>query len=314
MKFACVFPGQGAQSVGMLAELIADAPEMSETLAEASDALSEDLAQLASEGPMEKLSQTRNTQPVLLAMEVGLWRTWCARGGTMPSFLAGHSFGEYAAWVASGALSLADATSLARLRGELMQGAVPEGEGGMAAILGLEDEQVEKICAERSRPDAQVQVANYNCPGQVVLSGHRAAVQETGNACKEKGARRVLELAVSVPAHSALMRGIGASFREALDAVSFRAPDLPVVNNTDTRVEQEPGRIRDALEKQLYSPVRWSRGVQWMAQQDVGTIIEMGPGKILSGLNRRIDRNLRSFCIETPQTLETALAEVHDGE
>ena len=311
MSYAGLFPGQGAQSVGMLAELIAAAPELAQTLAEASAALGEDLARLAAEGPPERLSQTRNTQPVLLALEVGLWRVWRARGAPAPAYLAGHSFGEYAALVAAGALRLADAVPLVRRRGELMQDAAAD--GGMAAVLGLADAQAERLCAEASTASECVQVANYNAPGQVVLSGHRRAVRRAGDACRQAGARRVLELAVSVPAHSALMRPAHEAFRAALEATPFAAPRIAVVNNVDTRVETEPARIRDALARQLHSPVRWSRGVQWLARQGVSIMAELGPGRILAGLNRRIDRDLRSLCIDTPEALDAACKEVRDA-
>lgn len=312
MSLAGLFPGQGAQAVGMLAEL-AGQPEAAAALAEASAAADLDLARLIAEGPAAELDRTRNAQPALLAAEVALWRVWRARGGPEPDWLAGHSFGEYSAWVAAGALSLADAARLARRRGELMQAAVAEGEGRMAAVLGLNDAAAEAVCAELRAPGAWVGVANYNAPGQVVLSGHRAAVARAAAACREAGAKRVVELAVSVPAHSALMEPAAAEFRAALAAAEFRPPRLPVVNNVDNRVETAPERIRDALARQLHAPVRWRGGIAWMQAQGVDTCVEFGPGKILSGLNRRIDRGLRSLSADGPAGMDAALEALADG-
>ena len=312
MSLAGLFPGQGAQAVGMLAEL-AGQPEAGAALAEASAAADLDLARLIAEGPAEELDRTRNAQPALLAAEVALWRVWRARGGPEPDWLAGHSFGEYSAWVAAGALSLTDAARLARRRGELMQAAVAEGEGRMAAVLGLDDAAAEAVCAELRAPGAWVGVANYNAPGQVVLSGHRAAVARAADACREAGAKRVVELAVSVPAHSALMEPAAEEFRAALAAAEFRPPRLPVVNNVDNRVETAPERIRDALARQLHAPVRWRGGIAWMKAQGVDTCVEFGPGKILSGLNRRIDRGLRSLSADGPAGMAAALEALADG-
>ena len=314
MSLAGLFPGQGAQAVGMLAEFSAGHPEVGETLAEASEAAGLDLARLIAEGPAEELDRTRNAQPALLAAEVAIWRVWRTRGGPEPDWLAGHSFGEYAAWVAAGALGLADAARLARRRGELMQEAAAEGEGRMAAVLGLEDAAAEAVCAELRAPGAWVGVANYNAPGQVVLSGHRAAVADAADACRAAGAKRVVELAVSVPAHSALMEPAAGEFRAALAAAEFRPPRLPVVNNVDNRVETAPERIRDALARQLHAPVRWSGGVRWLAAQGVDVCVEFGPGKILSGLNRRIDRGLKSLSAAGPAGMDAALEALADGK
>ena len=313
MSLAGLFPGQGAQAVGMLAEFAGGHPEVGETLAEASEAADLDLARLIAEGPAAELDRTSNAQPALLAAEVALWRVWRIRGGPEPDWLAGHSFGEYPAWVAAGALGLADAARLARRRGELMQAAVAEDEGRMAAVLGLEDAAAEAVCAELRAPGAWVGVANYNAPGQVVLSGHRAAVARAADACREAGAKRVVELAVSVPAHSALMEPAAEEFRAALAAAEFRPPRLPVVNNVDNRVETAPERIRDALARQLRAPVRWSGGVRWLAAQGVDACVEFGPGKILSGLNRRIDRGLKSLSADGPAGMDAALEALADG-
>lgn len=314
MTFACVFPGQGAQKVGMMDRLAKAHPEIEETFAEASEALGEDLWGLASEGPAEQLNQTRNSQPVLLAAEISIWRVWRRQGGPLPACLAGHSFGEYSAWVAAGALAFSSAAPLVRLRGDLMQQAVDAGVGSMAAVLGLEDAEVRDVCARISSPGAVVETANFNAPGQVVLSGHRAAVERAAEACREAGARRALLLEVSVPAHSSLMRPAVDRYAEALEAVAITRPEIPVVNNVDVRAETAPARIRDALKRQLYSPVRWTESILWMAERGVDLQIEMGPGKILTGLSRRISQSMRGLCLDAPDSLEQALGEVgHAG-
>lgn len=310
MAFACVFPGQGAQKVGMMASLAEAHPEIEETFAEASEALDEDLWELVSEGPAEQLNQTRNSQPVLLAAEISIWRVWRQHGGPLPAYLAGHSFGEYSALVAAGALEFSSAAPLVRLRGDLMQQAVETGVGSMAAVLGLEDGEVRDVCAQISSPDAVVETANFNAPGQVVLSGHRSAVERATEACREAGARRAMLLDVSVPAHSSLMRPAVDHYAEALEAVEFTRPEISVVNNVDVSVETAPERIRDALKRQLYSPVRWTESILWMAEHGVGMQIEMGPGKILTGLSRRISKSVRGLCLESPDSLEQALGEI----
>ena len=310
MAFACVFPGQGAQKVGMMASLAEAHPEIEETFAEASEALGEDLWELVSVGPDEQLNQTRNSQPVLLAAEISIWRVWRQHGGPLPAYLAGHSFGEYSALVAAGALEFSSAAPLVRLRGDLMQQAVETGVGSMAAVLGLEDGAVRDVCAQISSPDAVVETANFNAPGQVVLSGHRSAVEKATEACQEAGARRAMLLDVSVPAHSSLMRPAVDHYAEALEAVEFTRPEISVVNNVDVSVETAPERIRDALKRQLYSPVRWTESILWMAEHGVDIQIEMGPGKILTGLSRRISKSVRGLCLESPDSLEQALGEI----
>lgn len=313
MTFACVFPGQGAQKVGMMAGLADAYPQIAETFVEASEALGEDLWRLADEGPAEQLNQTRNAQPVLLAAEISIWKIWRQRGGLLPACLAGHSFGEYSALVAAGALEFSNAVPLVRRRGDLMQQAVSEGVGSMAAVLGLEDAQVCEICAQTSSPDSVVEAANFNAPGQVVLSGHRPAVERATEACREAGARRAMLLDVSVPAHSSLMQAAVDRYAEALEAVEFADPEIPVVNNVDVRVETDPASIRDALKRQLHSPVRWAESILWMTGQGVDLQIEMGPGKILTGLGRRIDKSMRGLCLEAPDDLEQALEETADA-
>ena len=313
MTFACVFPGQGAQKVGMMASLSSTYSQVAETFTEASEALGEDLWRLADEGPAEQLNQTRNAQPVLLAAEISIWRIWRQCGGLSPACLAGHSFGEYSALVAAGSLEFSSAVPLVRHRGDLMQQAVGEGIGGMAAILGLEDAQVCRICEQTSSSDAVVEAANFNAPGQVVLSGHRPALERAVEACREAGARRAMLLEVSVPAHSSLMRAAVDRYAEILEEAKFVSPEIPVVNNVDVQAETDPAGIRDALKRQLYSPVRWTESILWMTGQGVDLQVEMGPGKILTGLGRRIDKSMRGLCLETPDDLEQALEEVADA-
>ena len=313
MTFSCVFPGQGAQKVGMMASLADAYPQVAETFAEASEALGEDLWKLADRGPAEQLNQTRNAQPVLLAAQISIWRVWRQRGGPPPACLAGHSFGEYSALVAAGALEFSSAVPLVRRRGDLMQQAVGKGVGSMAAVLGLEDAQVREICTQTSSSDAVVEAANFNAPGQVVLSGHRPAVERAAEACREAGARRAMLLDVSVPAHSSLMRAAVDRYAEALEAAEFASPGIPVVNNVDVQTETDPASIQDALKRQLYSPVRWTESILWMMKQGVNLQIEMGPGKILTGLGRRIDKSMRGLCLETPDDLEQALEEATDA-
>ena len=314
MALACVFPGQGAQKVGMMDSLAAAYPEVEETFAEASEALGEDLWRLAAEGPDEELNQTRNSQPVLLAAEISIWRLWRQHGGPLPDYLAGHSFGEYSALVAAGALEFSRAVPLVRLRGDLMQQAVAPGVGSMAAVLGLEDDQVRDLCTQASSPDAVVEAANFNAPGQVVLSGHRQAVEAATEACKEAGARRAMLLDVSVPAHSSLMRPAAERYAEALEAAGFTSPEIPVVNNVDVSVETDPARIQDALQRQLYSPVRWTESILWAMEQGVDVQVEMGPGKILTGLSRRIDKSLQGRCLDSPDSLQQALEELGNDD
>ena len=311
--FACVFPGQGAQKPGMMSALAEGFPLVAETFAEAADSLGEDLWGLAESGPAETLNETRNAQPVLLASQVAIWRICQQQGGPAPAYLAGHSFGEYSALVAAGVLEFAAAVPLVRRRGELMQQATGQGVGSMAAVLGLEDGEVRDICARISEPGAVVEAANFNAPGQVVLSGHRPAVEQAVEACREGGARRAMLLDVSVPAHSSLMRAAVADYAQALGEANFSTPAIPVVNNVDVAIESEPARIRDALSRQLHSPVRWTESILWLAQQQVRLQVEMGPGRILTGLARRIDKSMQGLCVETPEDLEMALKEVQDG-
>ncbi|WP_417683337.1 ACP S-malonyltransferase [Pseudidiomarina aquimaris] len=300
---AFIFPGQGSQSVGMLADLAAEYPLIEETFAKASDALGYDLWQLVQEGPAEKLNETQRTQPALLAASVAIYRVLEAQGVAAPEWMAGHSLGEYSALVCSGAMDFADAIQLVAKRGELMQEAVPAGVGAMAAIIGLDDARVEEACAAAAG-DQVVSAVNFNSPGQVVIAGHAEAVERAGEACKEAGAKRALPLPVSVPSHCALMQPAAEKLAVELGKITLRTPNVPVVNNVDVKVEREADAIRDALVRQLYSPVRWTETVQQLAEQGVTELYEIGPGKVLSGLTKRIDKALQSDAVNTVESIQ----------
>ncbi len=311
MSIACLFPGQGSQRVGMLCEMAEAHSSVGNTFAEASELLGEDLWQLAQEGPPEVLNQTRNAQLTLLATEISVWRLYCAQGGARPDYVAGHSFGEYAALVAAEALTFSDAVHLVRQRGELMQQAAAECDGGMAAILKLEASRVIEICAQVAS-DTLVEAVNFNAPGQVVISGLKDGVAKACELCQEEGGRSIM-LEVTVPAHSKVMRAVDEVFTQALQEIEFHSPQIPLVNNVDVRVETGPQQLREALRRQLHSAVRWEEGILTMIKHGVDRFLEMGPGKVLSGLNRRIDREAVSLCIENPQTLQQALEEQSDA-
>lgn len=303
--FAFVFPGQGSQSVGML-DAWGDNAVVRQTLQEASDALGEDLAGLIQNGPAEQLGLTTNTQPVMLAADVACWRAWCDAGGAQPQAVAGHSLGEYAALVAAGALTLTDAVPLVRLRAAAMQDAVPVGQGAMAAILGLAAEQVSAACAEVTQAlggDEVVEAVNFNTPVQTVIAGSSQAVAQACEALKGAGAKRAVTLPVSAPFHSRLMQPAAEQLREALAQVAVSAPQIPVVNNVDVAVQDAPDAIRDALYRQAFGPVRWVETIQRMQQLGAAAIVECGPGKVLAGMTRRIDRGLGSHALYDPQTL-----------
>lgn len=287
MKTAFLFPGQGSQSVGMMAGL-AQSPEVKQTFDEASAALGEDLWKLVTEGPAETLNLTTYTQPVMLAADIATWRVYLAQGGAKPAFMAGHSLGEIAALTAAGALDFADAVKLTRFRAEAMQNAVPEGVGAMAAVLGLDDDTVRAVCAEAAQGEV-LEAVNLNSPGQVVIAGNKAAVERGMALAKEKGAKRALLLPVSVPSHSALMKPAAGQFRAYLENVNLRAPEIPVLQNADVQAFSDPAAIRDALARQLHSPVRWVETVQALAAQGVTRCVECGPGKVLTGLGKRIN-------------------------
>lgn len=307
-QIAFVFPGQGSQSLGMLAELAAAHPEARAAFDEASAGAGVDLWALSQQGPEEQLNQTEFTQPALLAAGVAAWRAWVARGGARPAVLAGHSLGEYAALVAAGALSLADGARLVRERGRLMQQAVPAGTGAMAAVLGAEDAVVAEVCAAASG-DEVVVPANYNSPGQVVIGGHAAAVDRAIAELAARGVRKAVRLAVSVPSHTPLMREAANRLSEVMAGLAWSAPALPVVQNVDGEVRDGVHAIRDALVRQLYLPVRWTACVQALAARGVVRVAECGPGKVLAGLVKRIDKSLDARAIGIPADFDAALSE-----
>ena len=310
MSFAIVFPGQGSQSVGMLADLAAAFPQVRETFEEASDAIGTDLWALSQEGPAEDLNRTENTQPAMLSAGIAVWRVWQDQGGTQPAMLAGHSLGEYSALVAAGVLAFADAVCLVRERGRLMQAAVPAGEGAMAAILGLDDDQVRAICAEAAQGEV-AEAVNFNSPGQVVIAGNAAAIARAVEAAKAAGARRALPLDVSVPSHCALMQEAAAALREAMDDITCAVPKIPVLHNVSVATADNPDAIRELLAQQLYSPVRWVETVRAMAEQGVDTLIEAGPGKVLTGLCKRIDKQIAALPVYDGATLDKALETIN---
>lgn len=308
-QLAFVFPGQGSQSLGMLGELGARHPVVVETFSEASEGAGADLWALAQQGPETQLNQTEYTQPALLAAGVATWRAWQAKGGPMPAALAGHSLGEYTALVAAGVLSLDDAARLVRLRGQLMQDAAPAGTGAMAAVIGAEDELVDEICRDASADGSVVVPANFNSPGQIVVGGHAAAVERAIALLGERGVRKVVKLAVSVPSHTPLMRDAADRLGEAMAAVAWSAPQLPVVQNVDAVVHEDAAAIRDALVRQLYLPVQWTRCVEALAARGVTRIVECGPGKVLSGLVKRIDKSIETRALGMPDDFDAVLAD-----
>lgn len=306
MSFAFIFPGQGSQSLGMLNVLGETCPEVHATFAEASDALGYDLWALCQTGPETELNRTEKTQPALLAAGVAVWRAWQAAGGPAPALLAGHSLGEYTALVAAGTLDFAAAVKLVEFRGQAMQAAVPDGQGAMAAILGLDDADVVAACAEAAQGEV-VSPVNYNSPGQVVIAGAAPAVARAIEACKARGAKRAVPLPVSVPSHCSLMQPAAEQLAERLAGVTVHAPQIPVLHNVDVRQHAEPDAIRTALVAQLHSPVRWVETVQALAAAGVRTLVEGGPGKVLAGLTRRIDKELTALPVFDPETLAAAL-------
>ncbi|AUB82317.1 ACP S-malonyltransferase [Candidatus Thiodictyon syntrophicum] len=304
---AACFPGQGSQSVGMLDGLAAAFPLVRDTFAEASQALGRDLWTLVSDGPKETLDQTENTQPAMLVAGVAAWRVWRAQGGPDATIMAGHSLGEYAALVAADALSLADGVRLAAARARFMQAAVPAGQGAMAAVLGLTDAQVIALCAGQAQ-GAVLEAVNFNGPGQVVIAGESAAVARATTAAKAAGAKRALLLPVSVPSHCALMRPAAIDLAEALSALDLRVPRVPVLHNVDVTAADSVAALTTRLCRQLYQPVRWVETVQAMAAGGVRLAIEFGPGKVLTGLNKRIDKTMITLPVCDPETLDQALA------
>ena len=305
MKIAFVFPGQGSQSVGMLDAWAQDAT-VSDTIAQASEALGQDLSALISAGPAEELNLTTNTQPVMLASAVAMYRAWLQAGGQEPSWVAGHSLGEYSALTAAGSLELRDAVKLVRIRADAMQRAVPVGQGGMAAVLGLDDDTVRSVCAQAAQGEV-VEAVNFNAPAQVVIAGHKAAVERACELAKGAGAKRALVLPVSAPFHASLLQPAAEQLAQALAGVDVKAPRIPLVNNVDVASPGDPAAIKDALVRQAWHPVRWVETIQFMKAQGVTHVVECGPGKVLSGLVKRIDRDLVGLSISDPASLQSTL-------
>jgi [acyl-carrier-protein] S-malonyltransferase len=306
MAFALVFPGQGSQSVGMMSAY-GDSAVVRSTFEEASEALDQDLWQLAADGPAELLSQTVNTQPLMLTAAIAVYRLWLEKGGRQPAVMAGHSLGEYSALVAAGAVAFGDAVPLVRLRATAMQDAVPVGAGAMAAILNLDDDKIREACAEAQAEGGVVEPVNFNGPGQTVIAGDKAAVERACAGCKSRGAKRAVLLPVSAPFHSSLIRPAAGWLRARLAEIEFRTPAIPVVNNADVAVETDPERIKDALVRQTYSPVRWVETVRRIAALGVSSIAECGPGKVLAGLAKRCADEINGIALCDAASIEAHL-------
>ncbi len=302
-KFAMVFPGQGSQAVGMLAELAAQFPVVEETFKQASEALGYDLWQLVQQGPAEELNKTWQTQPALLAASVAIYRVWQQQYPHLqPTVMAGHSLGEYSALVCAGVIDFQDAVKLVELRGKVMQQAVPEGTGAMYAIIGLDNDAIIKACKDAEQGEV-VSAVNFNSPGQVVIAGSKAAVERAAAACKEAGAKRALPLVVSVPSHCALMKPAADQLSVSLESIAIKTPNIAVINNVDVKTESEANAIRSALVRQLYSPVRWTESVEKMAAGGVEVLVEIGPNKVLTGLTKRIVDSLQAAAVNDPASL-----------
>lgn len=306
-KLAFVFPGQGSQSVGMLAGIGESERLITSTFGEATDVLGYDLWELVQHDHEGKLDKTEYTQPALLCASVALFRVWQERGGRSPDFVAGHSLGEYSALVAAGALAFGDAIRLVQLRGQYMQNAVPVGEGSMAAILGLDDDKVVEICAQCST-DEVVQAANFNSPGQVVIAGHVAALEKAISACKAAGARKAMQLAVSAPFHSKLMEPAAAQMSLELQTIALETPQIEIIQNVDAQPHRDPARIRENLVSQMFNAVKWTETVQWLGANGCTSAIECGPGKVLCGLIKRIDKGISTCTISDTDSLQSALS------
>ena len=305
MKFALVFPGQGSQAIGMMQPFAENRP-VRDVFAEASEVLGQDLWKLVADGPAEELNSTVNTQPVMLTAGYATYRAWRDAGGGEPALVAGHSLGEYTALVAAGALSFRDALPLVRYRAQAMQEAVPVGEGAMAALLGMEDQAVSAACAEAAQGQV-VEAVNFNAPSQVVIAGHKAAVERGVAVAKTRGARRAVLLPVSAPFHSSLLKPAADKLAIYLGKLTVKAPRISIVNNVDVAIESDPQRIKDALARQACKPVRWVEVVRRIADAGIAHVVECGPGKVLAGLTRRIDERLQGAAITDPQSLEQAL-------
>ena len=311
MKLALVFPGQGSQSVGML-DSFAESKPVRDTFAEAADVLQQDLWQLVAAGPAEALNSTVNTQPLMLTAAYAVYRAWTDAGGAQPAMVAGHSLGEYTALVVAGVLSLRDALPLVRLRAQAMQEAVPMGTGAMAAILGLDDDAVRAACAESAQGEV-VEAVNFNAPSQVVIAGHKAAVERAAAAAKAKGAKRAVMLPVSAPFHASLLKPAADRLAQALAAITFNAPQIPVVNNVDVAIVADPQQIKHALARQACNPVRWVEVIQHMARSGITHVGECGPGKVLAGMTKRIENSLQGFAVADAASLAQSLQLVKEA-
>ncbi len=312
MQFAFVFPGQGSQSVGMMKDLAESYSIVKECYQEASDAIQLDLWKMVKEGPEEALNQTKNTQPAMLAASYSIVKIWANALDKKAGIMAGHSFGEVSAFTCAGAMNFSDAVKLARLRGEFMQDAVEAGTGAMAAVLGLEDQALDELCQSVTTDNAVVEAVNYNAPGQVVVAGHTIAVEKLIEQAKEQGAKRALKLPVSVPAHSSLMKPAAERVAAALAEVNFSMPSAPIIQNATLVVPDSVDGMKSALQAQLYSPVRWVDTIELIKQTGVTCLLEMGPGKVLTGLHKRIDKSLTSVCICDNASLETAITTIEE--
>lgn len=315
MAFAYLFPGQGSQSIGMLADLATNYSEIEQTFQQGSDILQQDLWNLVVAGPDEELNRTENTQPIMLCASIAVWKIWQRHYPATPVLMAGHSFGEYSALVCAQAFNLETALPLARYRGQVMQQAVPEGQGAMAAILGLEDQKLTAVC-EQAAQGQVVQAVNFNAPGQTVIAGNTEAVTRAVEAAKSAGAKRAVILPLSVPSHSSLMQSAAEQLRDYLSDIAIQSPQIDVIQNVDVKAYSEELEIKDALYRQLFNPVRWVETVQYIASQGVNTFVELGPGKVLTGLSKRIERKVPCHSVHDVKSLEQALEQlenqVHD--
>ena len=311
MKFAFVFPGQGSQTVGML-DAWSDVSVAQEVMSQADAALGEDLSGLIARGPIEQLNLTTNTQPAMLAASLAMLAGWRAAGGPQPCVMAGHSLGEYAALTAAGVIDLADAVRLVRIRADAMQAAVPVGTGAMAAILGLEDDAVLAVCEQASQGEV-VEAVNFNAPSQVVIAGHRAAVERAMENAKAAGAKRAVLLPVSAPFHASLLKPAAAVLATALSNITLRAPQIPVIHNVDVQIHHDTAAISQALVDQAWHPVRWVQTIEAMAQQGVTHIVECGPGKVLSGLVKRINGSMTAFSVNDPDSMQAAIEKLKNS-
>ena len=309
-NLAFVFPGQGSQKPGMLSEMNQHNGLVAATFAEASDVLGYDMWALCQDGSAEELSQTEVTQPLLVTASTALWRCWQASSEAKPSLLAGHSLGEWSALVASGVISLEDAVRLVRLRGQYMQSAVPAGKGAMAAIVGLDDQAIIQACESNSTEENLVLPVNYNSPGQVVIAGHTDAVESAMAACKDAGAKRALPLPVSAPFHTPLMQAAADKLAEDVEATQFNAPEIPILHNVGCATDEDPASIKKRLIDQITAPVPWTQIIEKMGSMGIASVVECGPGRVLSGLNKRIDKTLLGLNIESPEALEAATTQV----